>query len=92
MLLIPYLREDEIELIASLRDRYKPTPVKWAKIPKLNGGMRKLGDTNGGRPDNPASMVLSIYTYKKLNYRAPPEIFMIDDQLISNLIWHFRNY
>ncbi|QQR14124.1 hypothetical protein [Limosilactobacillus reuteri] len=43
--LLPYhLRENKTELIASLHDdNYKTTPVKWVKIPNLNGGVRKLG-------------------------------------------------
>ena len=42
--LLPYLRENKTELIASLREgKYKPAPVKRVEIPKPNGGVRKLG-------------------------------------------------
>ncbi|MCC4461562.1 group II intron reverse transcriptase/maturase, partial [Limosilactobacillus reuteri] len=42
--LLPYLRENKTELIASLReDKYKPAPVKRVEIPKPNGGVRRLG-------------------------------------------------
>ena len=42
--LLPYLRENKTELIASLREgKYKPAPVKWVEIPKPNGGVRRLG-------------------------------------------------
>ncbi len=43
--LLPYLRENKTELIASLREgKYKPAPVKRVReIPKPNGGVRKLG-------------------------------------------------
>ena len=42
--LLPYLKENKTELIASLREgKYKPAPVKRVEIPKPNGGVRKLG-------------------------------------------------
>ena len=42
--LLPYLRENKMELIASLREgKYKPVPVKRVEIPKPNGGVRRLG-------------------------------------------------
>ena len=42
--LLPYLRENKTELIASLREgKYKPAPVKRVEIPKPNGGVRKTG-------------------------------------------------
>ena len=42
--LLPYLRENRTELIASLREgKYKPAPVKRVEIPKPNGGVRRLG-------------------------------------------------
>ena len=42
--LLPYLRENKTELIASLREgKYKPAPVKRVEIPKPNGGVRRLG-------------------------------------------------
>ncbi|WP_263851254.1 reverse transcriptase domain-containing protein, partial [Limosilactobacillus reuteri] len=42
--LLPYLRENKAELIASLREgKYKPAPVKRVEIPKPNGGVRRLG-------------------------------------------------
>ena len=42
--LLPYLRENKMELIASLREgKYKPAPVKRVEIPKPNGGVRRLG-------------------------------------------------
>src|SRR5699024_12719170 len=42
--LLPYLRENKTELIASLREgKYKPAPVKRVEIPKPNSGVRKLG-------------------------------------------------
>src|SRR5699024_12517915 len=42
--LLPYLRENKTESIASLREgKYKPAPVKRVEIPKPNDGESKLG-------------------------------------------------
>ena len=42
--LLPYLRENKMELIASLREvKYKLAPVKRVEIPKPNGGVRRPG-------------------------------------------------
>ncbi len=59
--LLPYLRENKMELIASLREgKYKPAPVKRVEIPKPNGGVRRLGiptvvDRNGSTSCSPNS-------------------------------------
>ncbi|UNL36046.1 hypothetical protein G8B26_00285 [Limosilactobacillus reuteri] len=40
--LLPYLRENKKELIASLREgKYKPAPVKRVEIPKPKSGKGK---------------------------------------------------
>ncbi|MDY6211956.1 group II intron reverse transcriptase/maturase [Hornefia butyriciproducens] len=41
---LPYLRKHKDELIGRiLRGKYTPSPVKRVEIPKLDGGIRKLG-------------------------------------------------
>lgn len=41
---LPYLREHQSELIGRIkRGKYTPAPVRRVEIPKLDGGMRKLG-------------------------------------------------
>ena len=42
--LLPFLKENQKELLQSLRDgRYRPNPVRRVEIPKENGKTRKLG-------------------------------------------------
>ena len=41
---LPWLKEHREELLQSIRDgSYMPSPVRWKKIPKPDGGVRKLG-------------------------------------------------
>jgi len=41
---LTWIKENRNELVQSLRDgRYKPSPVRRKEIPKLDGGVRKLG-------------------------------------------------
>jgi len=42
--LLPFLKENQKELLQSLRDgKYRPKPVRRVEIPKENGKTRKLG-------------------------------------------------
>lgn len=54
--LLPYLRENKKDLIASLQEgSYKSSSVKRVKISKPNGGKHKIGIPNGSRSDDPTS-------------------------------------
>ena len=52
---LPWLREHREELLEAIRQgKYKPQPVRRKEIPKPDGGVRKLGDTNSRRLHHPA--------------------------------------
>ena len=49
---LPWLKEHGKKMAEAIRSgKYKPTAVRRKEIPKPDGGVRKLGDSHGQRPD-----------------------------------------